>query len=335
MVIGPVPPIDAQLLLSIGGGDALREDDECYVVLTPEKKIPVVLVSKPDILIESALATNPELDVSRLDPKDATDAEIGALNAVFIFNKVTPPNLLSRPFLAISPEGETGQVYPSGEANMPRVIDWDAGNPLLEYVSIAGISVWKSRQAKLGAAAKTVIDGSAGPLLVSGEEEGNGYVVMLFSPADSDLPLRPSFPILLHNIVLWLSKSARGADPYNAAVGRPWRFPVPPDTDKALLVAPDGRTIEVIPKGGFLSGLSLAKTGLWRVKTGDDVALVAASLVDEYESNLLVKNAILIGGKQVEGEKKTRASKELYGWLLLFALAVFMSEWYLYHKRSF
>jgi len=334
IVISPLPCIDVPLSLSFAEKDDFPVDDECSVVIPAEQVIPVTLVSEPDILLESALLSDSSLDVVRISPKALDSAYMLERPGVFIFNKTVPLGGVAVPMLVIAPPAPVGGVTPGEFVAGPRIVDWDKNHPLLSFISVPDISFARAYSARLAPGMQVVLDGTEGPLIVSGEESNMRYAVTLFDVAESDFPLRAAFPIFLHNTAVWLSRTASGFDPYNAAVGRPWKFKVERDVVSATLTSPSGKTRILQARGGYVSGIDLNEIGLWSLEAGDQVAKIAVNLLDSDESKLAVSESFKLGSKKIVSQSKARISREIYPWLIVLALLVMLGEWYLYHKRN-
>ncbi|MEP0815250.1 MAG: VWA domain-containing protein [bacterium] len=327
LTIAPIPEADEPLELSLVGGDDFPPDDECTIVQPPKTRIDVTLVSKPDVILESALAIDADIDVSRV--------ESGAAGGgVFIWNGVQPPDGFSSPSLVLNPGAPVFGIVPGEKVERPRVVDWDVNHPVLRFVNPANLVFSSSRAARTGSGSSVIVEGSGGPLVVAGEADFTRFIATLFDPSESDFPFRPSFPIFLHNSIVWLSKTAQGADPYNASVGKPWKFKVPEDASIAVLRDPSGREYSLVPKGGEIGGVELNKLGIWRLTVGSATELIAVNLADDEESKLEFREAFRAGETTVVGGKKARANREIWGFLIFCALVLLLGEWYVFHRRG-
>lgn len=334
IVVPGLPYIDVPLIIEIDGVDAFGEDNEAHVILPPKQVIPVTLVSETDILMESALANNPAFDVVRVPPSAATNPALYERPGVFIFNRVTPSNGILAPLLAINPGAAVGGVRIGETTVSPRVVDWDANSPVMQYISIQDLVIGEARAATLGQGARTLVDGTAGPLIVAGEENLIRYIAVLFDFAQSDFPFRAAFPIFLGNSITWLSKSAQGYDPFNAAVGKKWRFKFDEGIPQADLTSPSGGRIRLTAKAGQVGGIELNETGIWKLSAAGETVSISSNLLNVRESRLEHKNAFKIGGEKIEASSQAKSNREIYGWLILIAIFVLLGEWYIFHQRN-
>lgn len=324
---------DVPLKLEIVEPDSFAADNEAYVILPPEQVIPVTLVSEPDVLIESALMNNPALDVVRVPPTAASNPSLYDRPGVFIFNRVSPAGGVQAPIL-VAGAGSVGSLSLGEIIQSPKVVDWDRNSPIMRFVSIQDLVIGEARASQPGRGARVVVDGTQGPLIVAGEENLIRYIAVLFDFAKSDFPFRAAFPIFLNNSVSWLSKSAQGYDPFNAAVARQWRFKFDEGIPHADLRSPSGGFIRLTAKAGQVGGVELNEIGLWRLSAAGQTANISSNLLDERESRLEYKDSFKIGGEEVEGKRQAKSNREIYGWLIFIALLVLLGEWYVFHQRN-
>jgi hypothetical protein len=81
----------------------------------------------------------------------------------------------------------------------------DPTNDLLRYVDLTSLHVAKARALKAPEWAHILIDSDKGPLLFVGETGGRRVAVLAFDLHDSDLPVQAAYPLLVRNLVGYLS----------------------------------------------------------------------------------------------------------------------------------
>src|SRR5690606_39006537 len=117
--------------------------------------------------------------------------------------------------------------HPTAERFRPERILPDSAHPLMRYVDWSDVSIGGAYALPLDAAWRTVVDSPGGPLLATLEAGGRREAAVAFDLSDSDLALRPAFPVLVANLLEWLAPRGAG-DPILAAPGEPVRIdPLP------------------------------------------------------------------------------------------------------------
>lgn len=184
-------------------------------------------------------------------------------------------------FGAESPDWALGEA-----AREPAVSDWNRSHPLLEAIDPSPLSI---RQARLVAGA-AVVRSPAGALAAEGRGPGRAWVAFGFRLEESDLRLRPAFPLLLRNAARWArSGAARVFEPAvesGAAIEN--RFPLVPAAGRAVVEWTDGRRVsreEIDYRGGVLRHVAVLP-GFYRVRAGARSEWVAVPCAPPEEADL-------------------------------------------------
>jgi hypothetical protein len=88
-------------------------------------------------------------------------------------------------------------------------------------VDLSGVHVARSQVMALPEWGHAVVESESGPLLVAGQRDGRNLVVFSFDLHDSDLALQPAFPLLMRNLMTYLSPLPAGGLPASVAPGQP------------------------------------------------------------------------------------------------------------------
>ncbi|MER3405212.1 MAG: hypothetical protein C4289_08655 [Chloroflexota bacterium] len=78
-------------------------------------------------------------------------------------------------------------------------------SPLLRAVDLTGLVVSRMKKIQPPLWAQDVITSSSGPLLSVGRTEGRNVIIVAFDLRATNLVLRSAFPILVGNMIEWLS----------------------------------------------------------------------------------------------------------------------------------
>ena len=99
--------------------------------------------------------------------------------------------------------------------------DQNARDPLLRFVDLAEVHVARAQVMTLPDWAHVVMDSESGPMVIAGEQGNRNMVVFAFDLHDSDLPLQTAFPLLIRNLVTYLSPLPGAGLPSSVAPGEP------------------------------------------------------------------------------------------------------------------
>jgi Ca-activated chloride channel family protein len=203
--VAGVPPV----------ANALEQDDRAWAAVAgSDAEARVLLVSPGSTFLERALEVNGQVRAFRSAPADWAGLNAqGAAYSLTILDRFRPETLPGGSVLFVGP--------PAGEEFRPQQVWPRADHPLLRHVDWSEVRVAAAHRVPLDGAWETVIDSDGGPLLAVRSDGGRRQAVLAFDLGQSDLPLRPAFPVLLANLLDWLvprPETAPRAVPPGAAV---------------------------------------------------------------------------------------------------------------------
>lgn len=219
---------------SPGGPDALLLDNYARADLRRSDVRKVLLVSERSGYLPKALAALPGVEMHYATPANYQRAGFD----ITIFDGWLPsaPQLMpSGHWLIIDPPADN-KIIPVeetlGEARGIRVVE---DSPLLRAVDLTGLVINRMKKIQPPLWAQDVIISSDGPLLSIGRTEGRNVIIVAFDLRATNLVLRSAFPILIGNMIEWLSPRQSPAP--NVAVDEreaditPRELPAPPRTE--------------------------------------------------------------------------------------------------------
>ncbi|NJN68650.1 MAG: VWA domain-containing protein [Chloroflexaceae bacterium] len=332
-------------------GDGLVTDDRAWAVSTLGDETTVRVVGPGNRFLETALELLPGVKVLLAEPQATAFEQTAAQVPVTILDGVIPPVLPPGNLLFIAPPRSTDFFSVTGEIEFPSVHPAPGDEPLLRNVSLSEVSVLKAVRVVPGVWARVVIDSEPGPLLVAGESQGRRLAVLSFDLHQSDLPLQVAFPLLLSNLVSFLSPGS-GAEASQLAPGQPLALQVDPAITEVRLTRPDGTQLST--QGGLLQSASLhiqdgqmvyADTDEMGVYTVEEFREGALQARHRYAVNLFAPGESQIApqpdlavpqtsGLQTTVARQREGRQEVWRWLAALALVVLLAEWLVYHKSG-
>jgi len=365
MLFTGVPFSPEPLQLKLDYRDVLAEDDTAYVLMPERVRYKVALCTKGEsVLLRKALAALPDCDLyvysgGQLEGPAGTedrpvqvwvvegDAPSGSdVTAGYLFF-----NTAHNECLPVDAGAEVSNDFNADPPVVLTIVGMDRASPLLRFLSIGDVRLKTMRQCRLKPWAKSVVDASAGPLIVEGDREGQRTVYVAFDIYDSDFPLRAAFPMFLANAIRYLAESRGANNAVSTPAGTRVDLLAPVGAQSAVITDPQGRTSTLDLAGRELTLGRTTRAGVYSVKyLGSDGrqlggTLVPVSLVNDAESNITPGETLRFKGaeevlaqkglpKEVGGRRQVRVNREFYAWLILLVLAIISLEWYLYHTRA-
>ncbi len=328
------------LIARLPVADALPLDNVAYAVLPTPQPHRVLLVTRGNWFLEKLLAADQEITFDLLDPDTFQLAMADKFDAVILDNAL-PSNFdlanSTGNFLFVK---QSPFSLPGEPIAQPLITDLDSANPVLRLVSLQNVTVVRASPAQLPGAMPgwtftAPLRAFEHPLMITGiETKGSRRVAALaFDLADSDLPLRIAFPLLISNTVHWLA----GGSPPSSINLR---------TGETLSLAAD-QTVWTRPqidptKPAKPADTDLARTffrplqqGFYLLTQPRGVTWIAANSFSESESDLRGEDAtpptVAITAPMSLGHL---AARPLWQYLALAALTLTTLEWWLFHRRK-
>ncbi|HVC31972.1 MAG TPA: hypothetical protein VNL16_00510, partial [Chloroflexota bacterium] len=155
----------------------------------------------------------------------------------------------------------------------------------------------------------------------------------------SDLPLDPSFPVLISNLIGWLTPGSSAAG-QSIAPGAPVDVVAWPAATRIVLVRPDGSSDTLAPPFPARPIVDTDQLGVYRIVQSapgqpDRVSQFAVNLFSAQESDLTPPVALpLIQGRSTSSAVSTTVPDDLWPWLAGGVLVVLLLEWWAYRRSS-
>jgi hypothetical protein len=323
------------------GGDALPLDDRAYAVVVERPQRRVLVAGAPDLYLDGALLSfGKAVLAERVAPAglEARRAEWGAFDAVILDGVAPAPAPSAGRFLYLDPAGPGGPFAEKGKISDPVPSDFNRAHPLLRHLALADLNIREARRWTLEPGDVAVAASLGAPLIVARARPGLRVVALSFDLRRSDLPLRPTLPLLLANALDWLAGAGPGEEGASYPTGALARVPVPRGTHAVRVVAPGGATAARAAVGGAVE-IPLPRSGHYRViPEGEPSAAftIAANTFDEAESD--TARPPPAGFVRIAGAAPARPGSParrlgLGGMALLGAAALLLLEWWTHHRR--
>ncbi len=329
--------------------NALESDDRAWVAVASPSELQALLVTPGNGFLERVLSVQGNLRTFRASPSDWPGlASQGVTYPLVVLDRYWPERLPSGSALLVGPpageEFRPQQVWPRLDHPLLHHVDWSevrvaaARRLPLSRTEGAGLgtepssspSALNPQSSVLSGDWETVIDSDGGPLLAVRSEGGHRQAILAFELGQSDLPLRPAFPVLMANLLDWLLPQPEMA-PHSVPAGGDIYLEPTPLAQQLWVEASDGTRIDLAPPWPARSFRPPAP-GLYRVVQawdgGRQESLLAAGGYSPQEADLTPRVLDL----PVEGAAPTVSARGALGfwpWLAAGVLLISLLEWWI------
>jgi Ca-activated chloride channel homolog len=326
--------------VSIGdkrGDNGLTIDDTAYAVLVQHKPAQVLLVSPGNPYLEKVLTLLPNVDLYRIPAQRYLAVEADRFD-IIVFDAYLPPLLPRGNLLVVNPP-DRGSFRTTGQVRRPRVASWDREDPILSFVDIRDLNVNTASKVDLPRWAKPLVSTADGiPLMAAGQDGDRRVAILPFDLKQSNLPLMSAFPILMANLVNYLSPPGV-VQSSEVQTGAPESLLPLPQVERVRVAGPDNHASEFSTGQGPITYATTDVPGLYHVQqivqggqqtVEDD--LFAANLANPDESDIRPRLTGLSNPGPLDAGLAT-LQKEFWGLLAALVLPLLMFEWFWFHRR--
>jgi hypothetical protein len=335
-------------------GDALAADDSAAVVVPPPKNLSVLLVTEGNFFLELAMHSLSLQNPQQMLPS-AYESKKPDKFDVIIFDRYQPKFLPTAGnfvyFGATPPPAAVDNkikgdppVYipqPPKQKHITGIIDWKRDHPVLRHLALSNHGFADPIKLTVPPEAEVLMEGPGGPLMVLYRNKMQTHFIMAFDIIDSTWPLKPSFPVFMHNLMQFLAVGSEmdvrpayepGATP---RIQRALLQKSAPGATELTVTGPMPPQKRLIPPEGDVALPALDRVGIYSVQPPvPPYDQLAVNLCDYNESTMIPadKPPGGVGQMIVKGSGQSRL--ELWWWLVACgALPLLLIEWWIYTRR--
>ncbi|HEY2594155.1 MAG TPA: VWA domain-containing protein, partial [Chloroflexota bacterium] len=236
----------ASVTVTTSDANGLSLDDTAFAVLTQRQPAQVLLVSPGNQFLEKVLTLLPNVDLYRISSTRYLSVEADRYD-IIVFDGYLPPLLPSGNLLVVNPP-DRGPYPTSGSVTRPKVTSWDRQDPILSFVDLQDLNISRASRLEVPRWAKPLITAGDGtPLMVAGQDGDRRVAILPFDLQQSNLWTMSAFPILMSNIVNYLSPPGVVQSP-TIQTGSPESLAPLPQVQSVQVTSPTNQ-VSVFPTG--------------------------------------------------------------------------------------
>jgi hypothetical protein len=317
--------------------DDLSADNRAATVLSDRPPVWILLVTRGNYFLESLFAGHANASVNIVNSVSLSSFEQQVLgNHIVIMDGLEPPPLSVGNFLLINTSAPNLPITVKGSADAPPVLDWDTADPILRGVQLRDLQVRRAQVVDVGEGVKPLLYANGSPI-VSSYDDGRLRAVHLgFDLLESDLPLRVAFPVLMSNILEWLSPQHGTFVSHQVQAGTPYLIELDGVTADVSLRKPSGEWLKLPVTENPLTFRDTSEVGIYTVKVGKKTQRFAVNLVSREESDIVAKSIERkTDGPMVAGAAAPETVKQpLWPYFIVFAFGLTLVEWYFWCRTG-
>lgn len=335
---GPLASTPRFLHAQILTQDAMTADHEAWAIVGGSMHGRVLLVTNGNSFLQAALALQSNIDLYKTTPAKYL-VNVGNFDLT-IFDDYVPSTLPDSDLFFINPP-QGSYIFGTSGPEI-RVSHLSASNDsanLLSNVDLSSVHVLRVSHLFTPALwAQSIIATPETPLLIAGDKDNRRVAALSFDLHDTDLPLQPSFPILIYNMVNWFLPPPVSGDGQVSP-----NFPITvqtwPGADKVTITAPNSSPVTVAPPFPVAPFAQTNTVGLYQVVQQvhgqERDGAFTVNLFDPQQSRLAPASQLPVANStdfSPGNNTIPRELREIWPWIAAFFLLVLCLEWWLFSR---
>lgn len=184
--------------------DALTLDNHAYVVAPNVRATDVLVLGRDNLYLEAALLADPALHPTFLSPDEAAVLPSRSQPSALVVDGGPLPRPLRAPTLWLNPSDSSAEPIRTTQLRDFGFDTWDHDHPALKGLDLFDVQVSRGKSIELASTPRVLGRAGTSPILVETKRDGNTLLVLGFDPKDSDLVLRPIFPLFVAQAIAYL-----------------------------------------------------------------------------------------------------------------------------------
>jgi hypothetical protein len=352
-------PVGVQeVRVELDGQDDYPEDDTAIVTIGKRRFINTLVVTdEPEPLVH-ALSVLPNMHVRAINPAHYASSPMVAQADIVVFNgTLTPTDTLPKgSVFIINPAKTPGTAWYPVASTQPVPIDADIAkrpsppSPLVEGIHMGGtefgpVAVLSQQPTWATTILEAEVEAIAIPVMLYGDTGESRVVAWNFDLAQTNLPSKLAFPMLLARAVEALAPPSL---PRALMVGETVSFSAHTNAEHIEVQSPTGETHQVaVDEGGRVTLDLFQQPGIYTIEEWGQGAgqgegmlsqqQIAVNIGSPLESNLRPHPAPVLGeiaiappppaAEETAEETQTHQRDPIWSWVILVALIALVGEW--------
>ena len=334
--------LEVRQLPGSGAQDYLSCDDAAWAILSPPKKLSVLLVTNGNAVLKSALqaCSLAELELQTPVQFDAMDHVALGIEQPYDFivlDNHAPATLPKCRYLVFGRPPDGIDVSVSRQIENQVLVDWRTKHPVLKHVNLTNLFAAKCYEMALPRDAEILAEFNETAALAIVRRNGSVFLLAGFDVLQSNWPFEPGFVLFCYNAASYLGTQVGRNQQNNLRVGEPI---VVDGLDPETVGKIDGPGVSAEQVASSAAGSirfpGTGRVGPYSVSIQDQpVRLFAVNLLDPQESDVEPRRQIVLSGQPVQAAEHaiSRSNLPLWPFLVGLALILVCVEWLVYTRK--
>jgi len=325
-----IPETVSKLECRIDTKDILEKDNYAGIILSSNKVSKVLLATEKNIFLEKVLSLMPNVELFKTGIEDIKDLKGYDM---YIYDNSMPEELPEDGHVILFNPPDNKYFSSAGESEYTKIQCSKHG--LFENLDLdSSFSALKADLYLLPDWANPLMKNDLGVTAFEGYLDKNRIMVFGFDLHETNLPVKPYFPVIMTRIVQeLLPESSKGISAVNA--GEQTELPIDPEAEAVYVIFPDGNKKLIAPPFPVRAFGETTQIGLYTLEqelengTIQQQFFVNAPSEKENAAAKSVSNDTEQNG-EIEPNLRSTGGWSLKTLLLWLLLLILLIEWWVY-----
>jgi Ca-activated chloride channel homolog len=324
-----------------GAPDPVVSDNVARAMVPAMKRISVLVVGEESLFLTAALFSAAEVEVEHILARDYAAKSSTAYDLTIFREQAEPPAKDSGALLFLGSKGP-GHPVELGKALASFGFDEsDRRHKLFRLFDPYDTQIVRGFSLVPRPEDRVLAESQGLPIVIQGARSGRAFLSLGFAPEDSDMVLRPAFPLFIRGVLEELVESESTAWTSPAKAGASVSVSFGEGVLSYEWQGPLGEPHRARGSFGMESGradFSASRAGFYELKAPrGDAQYVAINPNSDFATSVAETPTLPpLRGPSPMAEKelgRTPSSARLWTWVAALVAALILVEYYLFHRR--
>ncbi|MCE9619021.1 MAG: VWA domain-containing protein [Planctomycetes bacterium] len=336
-------PSAGVLGVSLQPGDAFETDDHASIAIQEQQTLKLLLAGS-DPALESLLDSLPSVALQQMSGEALAKRMVAEPEWTESFDVIVTvgcdlPALTAGRWLIFGKPPPIAGLNAYGEQPRQAARAWKSDHKAMAQSQFADLVVDKAAAIAPSSEWTALLEGSKGPLIVSGRSANATVIYAAFAPMDSNWPFQRSFVNFTAQAVEFLGALGSAVASESLEPGAMLRTRIPKGSTKVVVMLPSGARVAQNPLEGEVAYGPLRLAGVYRVEYIDPAGkqksrAVAVNLTDAAECDVAAARQLALPGGELQPKSAGWSTLAVWPLVVAAVLALMMIEWWLYHRSG-
>ncbi len=323
--------------------DAFATDNRAVIAIQEQQSLRLLLAGN-DSALESLLNSVPGVLLEQISCQDFAKRVVADTNWTDSFDVVVSvdcdvPTLTGGRWLIFGKPPAIASLNEYGQQPRQAIRTWKSDHKAMAQSQFSDLIVDQAAAIAPNSDWTALLEGSKGPLIVSGRVGNASVVYVAFLPMDSNWPFQRSFVNFTWQCIEFLGALGSAVTSESLEPGATIRMRVARGCTQVEVITPNGDRVAQNPIDGEIVFGPLRTAGVYRVEYlnpngKQQTRAVAVNLTDAAECNVAAAEQVNIPGAQLQPQSIGFATLAIWPLIVLLVLLLLLLEWFLYYQST-